>query len=327
MKYSVFPGCSLEKGAAGFPYWQSTLAVTPPLGIELTEVDDWNCCGATEYIALNRMAAYALVARNLALAARMDHFTEMIAPCSACYLNLCKADTYLTEDASLATKVNLALAEAGLQYKPGSIKTRHLLDVIVNDVGYAAVAQRVTRPLKGLRIAPYYGCLIGRPAFYGQVDDPEYPTALDKLLKVLGAEVVDYPMKAHCCGGHMTQISESVAFDLIQRLVKGAADYNADMIVTVCPMCQLNLDGFQGAMNRFYKSNYHVPVLYFTQMMGLAFGMNAATLGIGSEIVDARPALARLGVEVPPPAEEKPARPPRKSKEALPMPEMPGQEE
>lgn len=327
MKYLVYPGCSLEKGAAGYPYWQSTVAATRALGIELVEVDDWNCCGATEYIALNRMAAYALIARNLAQAAQMNGYREMIAPCSACYLNLSKADKYLREDAAFATQVNVALGEGKLSYQPGTIKTRHLLDVIVNDIGYAAIAEKVCQPLAGLRVAPYYGCLIGRPAFFGQIDDPEYPTALDKLLKALGAEVVDYPMKAHCCGGHMTQISEPVAFDLIQQLVKGAADYNADVIVTVCPMCQLNLDGFQGAMNRYYKSNYHVPVLYFTQLMGLAFGSDAATLGIGTEVVDARPALARIGVEVPAPAEEKPARKPRKAKEALPMPVMPGQEE
>jgi heterodisulfide reductase subunit B len=114
---------------------------------------------------------------------------------------------------------------------------------------------------------------------------------------------------------------------MIRRLVKGAADYKADMIVTICPMCQLNLDGFQGAMNRYYKTDYHVPVLYFTQMMGLAFGADAKSLGIGAEIVDARSALSRIGVEVPPPAEEgKPARKPRRPKEALPLPTMPGQE-
>lgn len=327
MKYLVYPGCSLEKGAAGYPYWQSTLAVAPHLDLELVEVNDWNCCGATEYIALNRMAAYALIARNLALAAQTDHLNQVVAPCSACYLNLSKADTYLSQDPSLAAKVNLALAEGGLRYTPGAIKTRHLLDVIVNDVGYDNVASRVTKPLAGLRVAAYYGCLIGRPAFYGQIDDPEYPTALDKLLKTLGAEVVDYPMKAHCCGGHMTQISESVAFELIHRLVSGAAEYKADMIVTVCPMCQLNLDGFQGGMNRHFKTDYHVPVLYFTQTLGLALGLEATALGIGSEVVDARAALSRIGVELPPPSEEKPARKPRKSKEALPMPAMPGEEE
>jgi len=328
MKYSVFPGCSLEKGAIGYPYWQSMEAILKPLNVELVEVDDWNCCGATEYIALNRMAAYSLIARALALAAKTDGLREMVAPCSACYLNLAKTDTYLTQDAALAEKVNVALAAGGLHYKPGSVKTRHLLDVLVNDVGFKAIEGKVIKPLKGLRVAPYYGCLFSRPKLDGLVDDPEYPVALDKLMKSLGAEVVDYPMKAHCCGGHMTQISEASAFEMIRRLVKGAADYKADIIVTVCPMCQMNLDGFQGAMNRYYKADYHVPVLYFTQMMGLAFGMDARTLGIGTEIVDARPALSRIGVEVPPLAEEgKPARKPRRPKEALPLPTMPGREE
>jgi len=327
MKYSVFPGCSLEKSAAGYSYWLSLEQVIKPLGIELIEVEDWNCCGATEYISLNRTAAYALIARTLALAAKTDGLREMVAPCSLCYLNLSKADKYLTEDAALAEKVNVALGAGGLHYKPDTVRTRHLLDVLVNDVGCKTIESKVTKPLKGLRIAPYYGCLFSRPPIHAPVDSPEYPTSLDEIMRALGAEVVDYPMKAHCCGGHMTQISEASAFAMIRRLIKGAADYKADMIVTVCPMCQLNLDGFQGAMNRYYKTDYHVPVLYFTQMMGLAFGADAKSLGIGAEIVDARSALARIGVQVPPPVEEvKPARKPRRPKEALPLPTMPGQE-
>lgn len=327
MKYSYFPGCSLEHGGLAYPFQQSITAVLKPLDIEVVEIDDWNCCGATEYISLNRMAAFALIARNLAQAVKSEGPKQMIAPCSACYLNLNKCDHYLAEDEKLAAQVNAALAEGGLSYQPGAIKVRHLLDVIVNDIGYDAVAAKVTKPLKGLRVAPYYGCLIGRPQFNGKIDDPEYPVTLDKLLKTLGAEVVDYPMKAHCCGGHMTQISEGVAFDMIHRLVKGAADYRADLIVTVCPMCQLNLDAFQGAMNRYFKSDIHMPVLYYTQVMGLAFGFGAAALGIGSELVDARPALARIGVEVPPPEGEAPKRKPRRPKEELPMPVMPGREE
>ncbi len=328
MKYSYFPGCSLERNAAA--YFKSASAVTQPFGLQFVEIEDWNCCGATEYIALNLTAAYALVARNLAQAAKLvaspkngdgnGKLNELVCPCSMCYLNLNKADNYLKETPKLAIKVNAALAEAGLSYKAGTIKVRHLFDVIVNDVGYEAIASKVTRPLKGLKVAPYYGCLIGRPEFTS-IDDPEYPTTLDELLKTLGAEVVDYPMKAHCCGGHMTQISEATAFDMIRRLVKGAADYQADMIATVCPMCQLNLDAFQGPMNRYFKTDYHVPVLYYTQLMGMAMGMDAATLGIGAELVDARPALAKVGVEVPPAEPEAPKKVVRKRDDkSLPMP-------
>jgi len=142
------------------------------------------------------------------------------------------------------------------------------------------------------------------------------------LLTSLGAEVVDFPLKTHCCGGHMTQISEGTGFELIRQLVKGAADYHADMIVTVCPMCQLNLDAFQGAMNRYFKTNYQVPVLYFTQMIGLAFGKSAQELGIGAELVDARSALAKIGVEVPPSPEAEGAPKRKRDDKSLPMPKM-----
>jgi heterodisulfide reductase subunit B len=319
MKYSYFPGCSLEKNAAS--YHISAMAIAKPLDMEFVEVEDWNCCGATEYVSLNLTASYALIARNLAQASKRSDLKQLVAPCSACYLNLKKCDSYMQESPDLAERVNTALAAGGLSYQGGTLKVRHLLDVIVNDVGYDAIAEKVTKPLKGLRVAPYYGCMIVRPKLgsNGTFDNTEYPMTLDKLLKVLGAEVIDFPLKAHCCGGHMTQISEATGFELIRRLVKGAADYHADMIVTLCPMCQLNLDAFQGSMNAHFNTNYHMPVLYFTQMIGLAFGMDAASLGIGAELVDARPALSKIGVEVP----ETEVVVKKPSKEALPMPTMP----
>jgi heterodisulfide reductase subunit B len=321
MKYSYYPGCSLERNAAA--YHISTMAVSKPLGLDFQEVDDWNCCGATEYISLNLVASYALVARNLALAAKNKDAAQLVAPCSACYLNLKKCDSYMAESPDLSEKVNTALAAGGLKYQGGEIKVRHLLDVIVNDIGYDAISEKVTKPLKGLRVAPYYGCMIVRPklAGNGTFDNAEYPITLDKLLKTLGAEVIDFPLKAHCCGGHMTQISEATGFELIRRLIKEAADYNADLIATVCPMCQVNLDAFQGAMNNYFKTDYKVPVLYFTQLIGLAFGLDAKSLEIGSELVDAREALGKIGVELPPEQAKK-----RPSKVELPMPQMPEKE-
>jgi heterodisulfide reductase subunit B len=320
VKYSYFPGCSLEHNAAA--YHRSTLAVADVLGLEMEEVDDWNCCGATEYISLNMTAAYALVARNLAQAAKNNGHRDLVAPCSACYLNLSKCDKYMHNSPELAQKINAALAAGGLSYQAGTVRVRHLLDVINSDVGCERVRAHVLNPLGGLRVAPYYGCLIARPGMRTEEHDPEYPMALDELLDCLGAQVVDFPLKTHCCGGHMTQVSEATGFELIRRLVKGAADYHADAIVTVCPMCQLNLDAFQGAMNRYFKTNYHVPVLYFTQVMGLAFGLDASELDIGAELVDARPALAKIGVELLPlpAAEGAPKR--RRDDKSLPMPSV-----
>lgn len=325
--YNYFPGCSLERNAEA--YHKSALAAAEALSMHFQEIDDWNCCGATEYVSLHMLASYSLIARNLAQAARSDgarpggSTRDLVAPCSACYLNLKKCDKYMRTDAALAQKVNAALAAGGLSYKPGTVHVRHLLDVIMEDVGCSGINARVTRPLKGLRVAPYYGCLISRPGLRVDEHNPEYPMILDELLGCLGAQVVDFPLKTHCCGGHMTQISEATGFELIRRLVKGAADYQADLIVTVCPMCQLNLDAFQGAMNRYFKTAYHVPVLYFTQMMGLAFGLAPEVLGIGAELVDARPALAKIGVELPPPVEGETTPKRKRDDKSLPMPKMP----
>ena len=316
MRYGYYPGCSLSRTAQ--PYDSSTKAIAQLLGLEFEEIDDWNCCGATEYFSLNKSAAYALVSRNLALASTQNGLEELVAPCSACYLNLRKVETYLGKYPKLAKNTNEALAAGGLSYEPGTISVRHLIDVIVNDVGYDAIAEKVVQPLSGLRLAPYYGCLIVRPELGEKLDDPEYPTHLDKLLDALGAEVVDYPLKAHCCGGHMTQISADTAYEMIRRLLQSARDVEADAIVTICPMCQLNLDAYQTNVNRHFGTDFNIPILYFTQTIGLALGLEPKKLGLGKEIVSAKDALRKIGTQVEPEAQQ----PPRKKKDphALPMP-------
>ncbi len=313
MKYSYYPGCSLERNAIA--YHESTMEVAVRLGIEFSEIDDWTCCGATEYMSIELLASYSLIARNLALAADRPQNGQLVAPCSACFLNLSKADRHLAESKGLADQVNQALEAGGMAYEPGSVRVRHLLEVLTQDVGLEAIAAQITRPLYGLRVAPYYGCLIVRPAYQGSFDDPEYPTSLDQLLNSLGTSVVDYPLKTHCCGGHMTQISEGVALELIRRLLKNAADYEADMIVTLCPMCQLNLDAYQESVNKRFGTDYQLPVLFFTQLIGLAMDIPPERLGFGREFVPVKAALAKIL--------EEPAKPPRKArapKEALPLP-------
>jgi heterodisulfide reductase subunit B len=314
MRYAYFPGCSLEKNAAA--YNDSFRAVMEVLAQELVELDDWNCCGATEYFSLNALPAYALVARNLALTPQ--GLTDLIAPCSACYINLYKTDHNMGLYPQLNADVNEALAEARLSYRPGRVHVRHALEILVNDVGYDALAAHVKQPLQGLRLAPYYGCLVVRPA-HG-FDDPEYPQTLDRLLVALGAAVVDYSLKASCCGGHMPQISPEAAYGLIHELIATAAERGADAIVTLCPMCQLNLDMYQGHANRHLGTSYTMPILYFTQMIGLAYGLSADDMGFGQELVSAQGVLDRLAA--PPPEEPKPKEP-RRDKKALPMPRMP----
>lgn len=324
-KYIYYPGCSMETSARAYSI--SLTAILEPLEIELDEINDWNCCGATEYLGISITPAYSLISRNLALAVKQANGTRtVVAPCSACYLNLAKADHYMKESPKLAEKVNQALAAGGLGYKPGSLDIRHLLDILVHEIGLEKIKSKVVKPLTGLRVAPYLGCMVPRPDYNQRWSDHEHPNELDRLLKALGAEVIDFPLKTHCCGGHMTQIGPETAFELIRRLLSSADRYHADMMVTVCPMCQMNLDAYQNETNRYFHTNYNIPIVFFTQLMGLAFGIPPEKLGFGLELVSARKALSRIGMELP---EAEKVTPPRKREKptGLPMPSMPETEE
>jgi heterodisulfide reductase subunit B len=279
-------------------YDVSAKAVADLLGIKLMEIDDWNCCGATEYFTQDELVATSVIARNLALVD--PALDQVVAPCAACYCNLAKTDRLMAENAEMNRKISECLAAGGLSYRPGRVRVRHLLDVIYQDVGETAIRDKVVKPLTGLRVAPYYGCQVVRP-LVGE-DSTEYPMQMDALFGWLGAEVVDYPVKAHCCGGHMTQISEPQAFELIRRLLHNAEEYHADVILCLCPMCQLNLDAYQGRVNNFFNVHFTMPILYFTQLLGVAFGIDPKQLGFGKEIVPAWPTIQRK-LEAAAPAE------------------------
>lgn len=325
--YLHYPGCSLEASARA--YNDSVVAVARVLGLELEEIRDWNCCGATEYLGISLTPAYALIARNLALAAKQANGSRtVVAPCSACYLNLAKCDHYMSERPILGERVNEALEAGGLHYEPGSLAIRHILDVLVRDVGLEAIRKKVVRPLSGLRVAPYLGCMVPRPDYEHRWSDHEHPDEMDRLLRALGAEVIDFPLKTHCCGGHMPHIGPTTAFELIRRLVSSASHYEADVMATACPMCQLNVDAYQAETNRHFGTDYRMPIVFFTQLMGFAFGENPADLGFGTELVSARDAMIRAGYapltdEAPP----KKARPSKKKGKDLPMPVMANDEE
>jgi heterodisulfide reductase subunit B len=265
----------------------SVRAVMELLGAQLDELDDWNCCGATEYFTQDELVATSVIARNLAIVDN-DH-DQLIAPCAACFLNLKKTDKLMAEDPKMNSRVNQALGAGGLKYNPGRVRVRHLLDVIYTDLGEAKLRELTVQPLAGLRVAPYYGCQVVRPL--NGFDDPEYPMKMDEMFTWLGAEVVDYPVKAHCCGGHMTQISEDQAFELIRRLLQSAEDYKADVILCMCPMCQLNLDAYQGRVNNFFNKKFKLPIVFFTQLLGVAMGIDMKKLGFGKEIVAAGPVI------------------------------------
>lgn len=280
--YAYYPGCSLN--GLGKPYDESMRAVFAHLGIGLEEIPDWNCCGATSYMSISGDKAVALAARNLALAEPMH--LEVVAPCAACYLVLSKAQHTMQEYPEVAAKVNKGLRAAGLAYS-GHTVVRHPLDVIVNTVGLDAIRAKVTQPLKGYRVAPYYGCQVVRP--YGTFDDPLRPQTMDRLLEALGATVVEYPLKAHCCGGSLMGTMADIGVRMSYLLLKEAKARTANALSTACPLCQYNLEGYQGQMRRTYGEDVTLPIVYFTQLMGLAFGLAPKALGLQRNLVTAEP--------------------------------------
>jgi len=282
MKYAYFPGCSLK--GLGRAYEESLLPVMRHLGVELTELDDWNCCGATAYMSVDEAKAGVLAARNLAIAEKAGPH-DLLTPCSACYLVLNKTKHNIEDFPEIQAGVQRALRIANLTYT-GATKVRHPLDVLVHDVGLDVIKEKVVRPLKGLKVAPYYGCQVVRP--YSTFDDAWNPTTMDRLLAVLGAEVVPFPLKTKCCGGSLTGTVPEAGLRLTYILLKEAVRRGADVIATICPLCQFNLDGYHDQIDRRWGPT-RIATVYFTQLMGLAFGLSPKELGLNRNFVPMKP--------------------------------------
>jgi len=276
--YSYFPGCSAEATARGLEL--SARAIAKPLDIELIELEDWTCCGSTPYGSLDRLESICVAARNLALAEKTG--LELVTPCSSCFTTLHGANLQLKQDPRLMKQVNEALAVANLGYH-GNVRVRHLTEVLVNDVTPEVIASKVQQGLGGLKVAPYYGCQLVRPD-YG-FDNPESPQSLDRIVESLGAEAVPFPLKNRCCGGSLIIPEESLALGLIHKLLANAIENGAQCITTPCPLCQINLDAYQSKVNSKFKTNYNLPVLFVTQLIGLALGIAPTALGLNTNIV------------------------------------------
>jgi heterodisulfide reductase subunit B len=283
--YSYYPGCSL--GATGKAYDVSTRAVCRHLGIRLEELPDWNCCGATAYFSVDDAASFAVAARNLAIAEQIGH--DLITPCSACYITLAKTNYYFREYPEVRKRIKSALSAAGLEYN-GTIEARHLLYMFVEDFGMERLRAATGGKGVSLDVAPYYGCQIVRP--FTEKESPDIPESMDRLIEACGSRAVDYPLKTKCCGGALTGIDEKGALGLIHSLIECAARNDADCIITPCPLCQTNLDAYQFKVNKAFGTDYHMPVLFFTQLIGLALGMSEDELGLEMGIEAFKPAAA-----------------------------------
>ncbi len=272
MKYLYYPGCSLK--GTGMAYEESILEVFKILGVEIEEIKDWNCCGATAYMSVDDSQALILASRNFAMAEGRGE--DVVAPCSACYLTLSKANRRFQESPQCREKVEHALEEAGLKYQ-GKLKIRHPLDILFHDITPQAIAKHVKKPLKGFKVAPYYGCQVVRP--YATFDDQFHPMTMDKILSALGAEVVPYSLKTKCCSGSQGGAMPEVTYELVHALLREARRVGANAMATVCPLCQFNLEGFQDEIRERIE-DVRLPVLYLPQLMGLAFGLDEKKLGI-----------------------------------------------
>jgi heterodisulfide reductase subunit B len=287
VKYAFFPGCSLESTAWDFDH--STRAVCRALGIELQEIPDWVCCGSTPAHASNATLAVSLPVLNLQKAQAMR--LPVMTACASCYARLRTANYKVRnepEERQRAERVT------GRPYG-GETDVHHVLDVLVNYFGLDQVGAKIQRPLTGLRVASYYGCLLTRPPEIVAFDDPEHPTCMDDLLAAVGAEPVDWPYKTECCGASLSMTHSKAVGRLGYKLLTMAREAGADCIAVACPLCQVNLDLRQADAAKTRGSIPPTPALYFTQLLGLALGLSEKELGIDALTVSAESLLAQRG--------------------------------
>ncbi len=279
MKYAYYPGCTI--GTTAVEFGLSTDAVCEALGVELVELEDWNCCGASSAHSLDHELALRLPARNVALAQKVG--LDIVAPCPACYQHVLQADMELRRNEAWRREMESLL---GFTYT-GQPRTRHLLEVLTEPGVLEIVRQKVTRPLTGLKVASYYGCVLVRPPEFTGWDDPEHPARMDLLMETLGAELVPWSYKVDCCGASLSLSRSAVVVTLSTRLAKEAQEAGADVIACACGMCQINLDTRQALERK-------IPVLYFTELMGVALGLPQAKKWFGKHMVDPSPVLGRF---------------------------------
>ncbi len=279
MTYLYYPGCSLEGSAREYDI--STRSALKALDVTLMDIPDWTCCGASAAASVSTLLSLVLPARNLALAEAIPGADDILAPCSACYLNLKKAEVQ-ARDESERSRLNAVLEVENLRIS-GRMRVRHLLDVLSRDIGADRIREKVTAPLSGKRIAPYYGCQCLRP--YRVFDDPERPVSMNALIEATGAQVFSWNMGAVCCGASNMSTHAAVGTSLTTAILKAAK--GADAIVTVCPMCQMNLEAYQDGISQSCQDNLRIPVMYLPQLLGLAFGLPRADIRLDLNLSEA----------------------------------------
>jgi heterodisulfide reductase subunit B len=279
IEIGYYPGCALH--GSSNDYETSARACLRALDVHLREIDDWICCGATAAHSLNHKLAVALPARNLGLAKRQG-FSEVLAPCPMCSMELLNARKEIRSDPALRREMS-SIVELDLE---GDTGVRNLIEVL-QAAGLDRIKAAVTRPLDTVRAACYYGCLLTRPPGVVAFDDPEQPRSMEALIEALGAKTVDWNFRTECCGAGMTMANEETVLALSNKILADASAHEANCIVTVCPMCHVNLDMKQADVERRFGVRYGLPIYYLSDLVGLAIGLTEAALAIDRHFVPA----------------------------------------
>jgi heterodisulfide reductase subunit B len=282
MKFAYYPGCTAKSTA--IEYEESVRETSQSLGIDLVEIPDWTCCGASSGHSVNRELALALPSRNLAIANRMS--LGLVSACPACSLRHKVAQHELEGDPELRIRLAEDIGQP-LELPP---KPRHFLEVLYHDIGVDAIRGKVRNPLKGLRVAAYYGCYLVRPPEIAAFDDPENPSVMDEVMEALGAEVVDWSHKVECCGGGLAVVAPEVVKKLVGRIALAASAVGADAIVTACSICHANLDMRQPRRH----GSGPLPIFYFSELAALAFGSSNGRRWMAKHLVDPAELLEKL---------------------------------
>ncbi|GAB4177788.1 MAG: CoB--CoM heterodisulfide reductase iron-sulfur subunit B family protein [Rhodocyclaceae bacterium] len=285
-EYAFYPGCSSQLKASASNYLVSVNSMCRKLDIKLTEIPDWNCCGASiGYGEGGELPRHALNARNFALSEQHLPGRDIVATCAACWLGARETKERLDASSELMKQTNEALAAAGLHYK-GEVEIRHMVEVLIEDVGYDGLKAPAVKSLEGLKFAGYVGCQTNRP--FGIAGESfENPMYLDKLVETLGGEAVPYDQKVTCCGGALAFSEPEKSQKQIRDIVESAYDHGAEMIVTPCPLCQANVEVYQSEINKKQGTKLNMPVLYYSQLMAIAYGANAKESGLDGQVIRA----------------------------------------
>jgi len=291
MKISYYPGCTLKNHAKNFE--DSTICSLKTIGVEVEELDRWNCCGTVFSLTTDDLIHHIAPIRNL-IRVKEANYDKVMTVCAMCYNTLKRANERVKSDPDSLEILNNFMDREEIKYE-GDVKIFHLLEFLKNEITFENIAKQIVKPLKKLKIASYYGCLLVRPKEIG-FDDMENPTILEDLMTVLGADSIDFPYKTECCGAYQTVNNPGIVAERTYHILSSAQDQGAEIVVVSCPLCAFNLDQRQKVTAEKYPTFKNIPVLYFTQPLAISLGCPEETLRFDLNFIDPQPVLREKGL-------------------------------